>query len=359
MQRVMLSAIHRLARIGAVGVVAVMLFTGSRPVRAQSVQAQVSSGAEADTNPGRVVGATGAADVASRSFVSLDVGWREPGKQRWYLQADAAAGGRVLLSSSADDSLVSDVSLRVNRSMRAGHVLYLSGAMRDRTERVHFRDYRRVSGSVGGILRGTFVDVRLDASLATLVFKPDSSLNWTGPALAVGPTWYLSENLAARFGASTQMRRLADTLADDRVTVITDTTVTATAGLDVSTPAVVAAFGYTLQRNWSSGSGRSYIRHSPFAEATMMPTSRLLLRSRAVAQLSRFDDSAFVDETFLIDDDNRTQFSVALEYAAGNRGIFLDARGTMFADRFVGDGVTSFRRYLAYGGVGWRWRSGR
>lgn len=359
MQWVLLPALLRLARVGAIGVASVTFVTAAVPVRAQQVEVQVASGAEADTNPSRVVGTPTATDVASRSFVSLDVAWREPAQQRWFLQADGAAAGRALASSSADDSLVSDGNLRLSRSTRRGHVLYLAGAFRDRTERVHFRDYRRVGGALGAVVRGAVADVRVDASMTSLVFKPNPALNWIGPGLAVTPTWYISELLVARFGATTQIRRLDDAAAASGSWGITDVAVTMNASLEVSTPAVLAALGYSIQRNRSSAPGRSFLRHAPFAEATTMPTSRLLLRGRAVAQLSRFDDSAFVDETFLIDDDNRTQFSIAAEYTLGGRGVFLDARSTMYLDRFSGDGVSSFRRYLVYGGIGWRWRSGR
>jgi hypothetical protein len=338
--------------------VGVTCLHAATPAFAQEVEAQAATGIEADSNPRRNVGPTQGGDVASRTFLSLDVAWREPRREQFSVLASGAAGARVLADSNADDSIVSDLGARAVWTSASSHSLYLSGSMRDRTEREHFRDYRRLAAAVGVIARTRATDLRLDASLSSLVYKPNPLLNWSGPAIGFYPAVYVSERLILRFNAIAQVRSLSD--AEDSTneqTGIRDLTLGVGGELEWSGQSILGVVGYGLQRNVSSASGRSYTRHAPFAEATAMAGERILIRGRAVAQFSRFDDATFIDDTFLIDDDNRTQMTLAAEWTVGHAGFFLESRTTAYLDAFRGDELSYFRRFLLYGGVGWRWRA--
>ena len=337
------------------------------PPTAAQWAVRVAAGAESDSNPRREVESDAPSDAAARAFVMTQGRWSSSasGWGAWAANASVAAGARALGREQSEDSLNSDVRATLMQTHSAAWLPYLEVGFRDRTERESFRDYRRLTGALGMLARLAAADLRADVGWSTLVFKPDRDLDWRGLAASVSADWLVSRTLSVRFQGGVQQRQLSSAavvLGPSGVTQSSagsrvDTTWTAGAGLDWDTTAALLGARWQVARNASKSYGRGFVRHSLLMEATTQPVGQLLVRGGANLQWSRFDDLVLVDETFEIDDENRTQAMLVLQHPLGRSGLMLEQRTTLYADVFRGDESAAFRRWLVYGGLAWEWRS--
>jgi hypothetical protein len=337
----------------------------SRTVAAQEHVWSLKAGQEFDSNPLRVVGAGSGTDTATRMLGVWS--FRHPLGSAGISQWGVTVGGRVLLDTGSESAVVSQ--FRHSETFRV-HPRWTVGwgvDAKDRTERDGFRDYRR-GGLALDVTRAIgVVDLSVHGSWQAFEFKPAPSLSWHGPQGAIAFDVYATDwltlqgrqSVGGRFVGEEALRASDDGLVADANVFRQDLLVSSSVRLSFASPLASLDVGGNLVWNDSNASGRSYRRQVFDAQLTVNPVGNLFARVAGQLQRTTFPDTALVDDSFALDDENRNQFSVSVENPVGHESVTVELRSTWWADAFSGDETDRYMRWVGYAGVAWRGRTRR
>lgn len=345
------------------GVLVAAVSTLSFCVAAQEHVWSLKAGQEVDSNPSRVVGAGSDIDTATRMLGSWSFRHRlgSTGIGQW----GVTVGGRVLVDTGSESAVVSQ--FRHSELYRV-HPRWTVGwgvDAKDRTERDGFRDYRRGGLGLDVVRAIGLVDLSAHGSWQALEFKPAPSLSWHGPQGAMAVDVYATDWLTVqgrqsagvRFVGEQALPAPADSPVEDESVYRQDLLLSSSVRLSFVWSLASLDVGGNLVWNDSNASGRSYRRQVVDAQLTVNPVGNLFARLAGQLQRTSFPTTAFIDDSFALDDENRNQISVSFENPIGHETVTLELRSTWWADAFSGDETARYSRWVGYAGVAWRGRT--
>jgi hypothetical protein len=323
----------------------------------------LKAGQEVDTNPLRVVGDGSPTDTATRLLGTWSLRHRigASGVGVW----SANVGGRLLLETRAETAVVSQLRhserFRIHPQWSAGWAV--DG--KDRTEQDGFRDYRRGGLSMDVNRAIGLIDLSLQSSWQAFQFKPNPSLSWHGPQGAIGLDVYATDWLTVQGRQSVGVRFVGEDAleeTDEGAVALQgvsreDVLVSSSLRVNLAWSVMLLDLGGNLVWNRSNTFGREYRRQVVDAQLTLNPAGNLFARVAGQLQRTTFPDTAFVDDSFALDDENRNQLSVSLENPIGHESVTVELRSTWWADAFTGDETDRYMRWVGYLGVAWRGRA--
>ena len=347
------------------GILLVATSTPACPVAAQEHVWSLKAGQEVDSNPLRVVEAGSDTDTATRMLGSWSFRHRLGlmGVGQW----GVTVGGRALVATSSESAVVSQFRhsevFRVHPRWTVGWGI----DAKDRTERQGFRDYRRGGLALDVVRAIGVLDLSVQGSWQAFQFKPDASLSWHGPqgmvAFDVYATDWLTvqgrQSVGGRFVGEEALPSFDEGAVRDSNRFRQDLLVSSGVRISIASSLASLDVGGNLIWNDSNSAGRSYRRQVVDAQLTLNPVGNLFARFAGQLQRTRFPDTALVDDSFALDDENRNQLSVSLENPVGHESVTVELRSTWWSDAFSGDETDRYMRWVGYAGVAWRGRTQR
>lgn len=281
-------------------------------------EAAVRAGSEYDSNPYREEGAGSVGDGLTRYYGELEVESEvgEVGQVRGQVQH----GGKLFWGAREADAFLSAAQVVGSRWFASGLMVSAAGDVKDRSERVSVRDYVRAGGSGQVLWSGGPVRVWGGGGWRYFGFKPQPEVSSQGPTAQVGAALRLRSDVWARAAWSRSWRgfegeplRLEEnqTLGWEEGARRADVFDVVQIGVS-HRRWLVAELGYAYQRNQSNSYGQGLRRHQAEASLTLPGPWETFVSGRAEVQRTRYEDPVLIDETFVIDDENRNALVIAV-----------------------------------------------
>ncbi|TXC68567.1 hypothetical protein FRC91_18485 [Bradymonadales bacterium TMQ1] len=281
-------------------------------------EAAVRAGSEYDSNPSREEGAGSAGDGLTRYYGELelesDVG------ERGQVRGQVQHGGKVFWGAREADAFLSAAQVAGARWFESGLAVSASGDVKDRSERVSVRDYVRAGASGQVMWSGGPLRMWGGGGWRYFGFKPQPEVSSQGPMVQAGAAFRLRSDMWARAAWSRSWRgfegeplrlRGNQTLDWEEGARRADVFDVVQAGVSYRRW-LVAELGYAYQRNQSNSYGQGLRRHQVEASLTLPGPWEIFVSGRVEVQRTRYEDPVLIDETFVIDDENRNAFVVAV-----------------------------------------------
>jgi len=320
-------------------------------------------GVESDSNANREEGAAPTPDVLSRYFFVLDANHGIDAAQS--VQTRVRSGGKLFRHVSRESTLLNQAEVRytvrpLTSLAQDWLFVYGLGGIKDRTESESHRDYLRLEGTAGlGVTLGPVL-LTGGGGYRAFAYKPDPALSSVGPGWELGARWSITDRYVLSGGASGQTRRYDATrfVLRDNGDVV-QAIGAANLREDGST-ALFGSFQYrgsfiiqvtgTWQDNASNSYGQSLARLGGVLSATVPLPADLALSGRFSVQQTTYSDEIFIDETFVVDEDNRNSFAATLEWGMTEL-IDLEVRYSLYTQEF-GLASADYLRQLVFVGLG-------
>lgn len=275
-------------------------------------------GLEYDNNPHRREGYDDDGDGLTRYLLGGELN-HDVGSST-SLEATLRHGGKLFLYESDANALLTEVgAIATWRAHRRVYVQVLAD-VKDRTESAGRRDYIR--GGSGVRLGASLGPVRpwVEGGARFFAFKPAPQSSHRGPRARAGLRWMALDALAVDAAAGRHWRSYATTaweLRDDRFSPVGDDVLRSDAYDTASVTATYrGGFGarlrYQYGRNRSNSYGQRLHRHGGELSLTIPVVWDIFVSARGEIQRTRYEDPVFVDESFLIDEENRNRLSAAV-----------------------------------------------
>ncbi|RAL23906.1 hypothetical protein DL240_07095 [Lujinxingia litoralis] len=323
-----------------------------QPAQAQEVrwEGKVRASGELDDNPYRREGDGGEADGLMRYYGELEL--EAPVGVRGRVLGRMQHGGKVFFGERDADAFVSAGLLMASRWWDSGVALRVMGDVKDRSERVSLRDYTRGGTQVQLSYTGGPFQGRVGGGFRFFGFKPQPEVSSQGAVVQVGGALRARDDLLldASWMRSWRGFEVAPLVLDATRTLDWGDGERRRDVFDVVRLGLthrwwwIAELGYAYQRNRSNSYGQALNRHQAELELTVPGPWELFVSLRAEVQRTRYEDPVLIDETFVLDDENRNALGVALARRVGRRWE-VEVRYHLYAQEFgVGE---SYRRQVA------------
>lgn len=292
---------------------------------AQEVQTTgtVRTGMEWDDNVLRTEGEERVSDFLARYFTSVGIGARV--FERGTVVFDATHGGKFFVSEAESDELLTALALIYQQRFTPWLGLYAQLDMKDRTERISFRDYNRGGASAGLDFRFSDFVIRAGVGARYFAFKPAPDASSSSAEGQLRLAWEVIPNL--RLGAGyTLARRAFDT---NRFVLDEDGVFMDEKALREDQFQVVQAFvswrgpvvlegSYVFSQNDSNSYGQELTRQGVDVVATAPLLWNFFASLRLEVQRTTYGDPVLIDADFLLDEDNRNSLVGSLARTFGD-----------------------------------------
>jgi hypothetical protein len=340
-------------RLGVV--VALLLCCVSGLGHAQSVEATLKLGQEADSNPARLDGAGSSADTAVRVFAGVDADGRLSDAVQWSVATLLA--GRWFARAHDNDSVVTDARTSITVMPSAWSAWRSSLGVRDTTERRNGRDFTLLDAQSGIRLGTRSIGAQPFGGAQLFRYKPDASFGWMGPRGGLLIDGAASDRVRWHVGGDAGRRRFSDRRVAESGVVRRDDVWSLRTGLELRFPRGRLDVGYAAQWTRSNEPGKDLLRHTVSPALTMLPVGDLLVRVSGSVQRARCTGGCQLDVFARADEETRNRFGVALEHPLARDVLWVEGRYTYFAQAFEGEGTAAFARHLGMLGVSVRFGS--
>jgi len=333
------------------------------PLCATDGEWSLKVGEEIDSNPERLVGEGSSADGGVRALLGVDLRTRLG--RRASLSTGGRTGGRLTHRTKEVDAFAGEVNARLRFWLSEDVYTGVRGDTRHFRERRGTRDYTRWGSSVelGAYLWDGWVHAQVTGGYSGFAFTPNRDLGWLGPTASarfdvfVSDAWTLGARYAVASRPTEEGRWVVQdvgTLAYDPASFRRDTFHGSSALVSYAHHRVVADLSLSAQWNLSNSVGRGYTRRSVDASVTYVLFGNFLMRVAASLQRTRFDDPAQIDETFVLDDENRSYLSVTFEQPFPWRWMLVESRVVHYRGAFGSTDASRYRRTSGYLGLTFR-----